>query len=443
MTGKQASARDYTGPQPPSRCELGHSLLEAMPGAAFVCDLAGSVIDCNAHARALWGDAMRDGAAGEGFFPPQSTGAPPDAPSAESPMARVRRQQQPLRDFETLVQPVDGPPHRAIASVVPLVNDDGALWGVVNSFHVADVEATVESGVIPHADQADGRSHDFSDAARQRDQLWRSVLQALPVAIYMTDAEGRVTFFNDAAVHFVGRTPKLGEPWSISWKLFHLDGRPMPHSEGPMATALRERRPLHGEEAITEQPGGLRLAFKAYPTPLFDEAGQLVGAVNLMVDITEHRKIEQALQDLNSTLEKRVVHRTNTVEKMFMKLHRSESHFELLVKNVTDYAAYMLDPDGHIISWNEGAERVKGYAAAEIMGRHFSTFYTPEDRDKGIPEAALAAARRNGSFGAEGWRVRKDGSRFWASVVIHTTIDDGQLVGFVKITRDITERREH
>ncbi len=117
--------------------------------------------------------------------------------------------------------------------------------------------------------------------------------------------------------------------------------------------------------------------------------------------------------------------------------------FSLLVGSVVDYAIYMLDVDGRIVSWNAGAERIKGYAAQDVLGQNFSMFYTPEERVAGVPIAALAAAARDGRYDAEGWRVRKDGTRFWASVVIDPILDAGKLLGFAKITRDATRRRNH
>jgi PAS domain S-box-containing protein len=117
--------------------------------------------------------------------------------------------------------------------------------------------------------------------------------------------------------------------------------------------------------------------------------------------------------------------------------------FELLVRSVVDYAIYMLNPEGRVTSWNAGAQRIKGYSAGEITGEHFSRFYTPEDRNNGVPAKALAAARDTGRYEAEGWRLRKDGTRFWASVVIDSIRDDqGNLLGFAKVTRDMTEKRE-
>jgi PAS domain S-box-containing protein len=117
--------------------------------------------------------------------------------------------------------------------------------------------------------------------------------------------------------------------------------------------------------------------------------------------------------------------------------------FKLLVQSIVDYAIYMLDLNGFVTSWNAGAERIKGFQTEEIVGKHFSTFYTEEDRKAGMPQKVLDTARAEGKFSGEGWRVRKDGSRFWASVVVDRINDEnGELIGFAKITRDMTEQRE-
>jgi PAS domain S-box-containing protein len=121
----------------------------------------------------------------------------------------------------------------------------------------------------------------------------------------------------------------------------------------------------------------------------------------------------------------------------------SDDPFRLVVQSILDYAIYMLDPNGYITSWNPGAERIKGFKADEIVGKHFSTFYTDEDREAGLPEEVLETARREGKFEGEAWRVRKDGSRFWASVVVDAIKDgSGEDIGSAKITRDMTEKRE-
>src|SRR5215468_779942 len=124
-------------------------------------------------------------------------------------------------------------------------------------------------------------------------------------------------------------------------------------------------------------------------------------------------------------------------------LQASEQHFHMLVQGVKDYAIYMLDPQGHITSWNSGAEYIEGYREEEIIGQHVSRFHTPEDQQSGLPAAALKQAKEKGKYEAEGWLVRKDGGRYWASVVVNAIFSkDGALIGFAKIVRDITERKQ-
>jgi PAS domain S-box-containing protein len=137
------------------------------------------------------------------------------------------------------------------------------------------------------------------------------------------------------------------------------------------------------------------------------------------------------------------LHRSDLPYRPHAELHQSEERFRLLVESVRDYAIFMLDPGGHVVSWNAGAERIKGYAAAEIIGRHFSVFYPPEAVAADRPQRSLAAARQNGHAEDEGWRLRRDGSRFWANVVITALwSEQGELRGFAKVTRDLTERRQ-
>jgi PAS domain S-box-containing protein len=277
----------------------------------------------------------------------------------------------------------------------------------------------------------------------ERQSRFRDLLEALPAAIYTTDSTGRVTFFNQTAVEVLGRRPELGsDRWCISWRLYRPDGTPLPHEDCPMAVALKEDRPIRGVEVIAERPDGTRVNLLPYPTPLHDGSGALVGGVNMLVDITERKRAEKAVQALNETLEQRVEERSQEMAKTFAELRASEERFRMLVQGVTDYSIFMLDPNGIVTNWNAGAARIKGYSAEEIVGRHFSQFYTEKDRRDGIPERALEAARRIGKYEAEGYRVRKDGTKFWANVVIDAIHDGtGKLIGFAKITRDLTERK--
>jgi PAS domain S-box-containing protein len=159
-------------------------------------------------------------------------------------------------------------------------------------------------------------------------------------------------------------------------------------------------------------------------------------------DVTEKKRWGDGLQKVNAALEEKVRERTQELEAALLRLTESERGFGLLVESVTDYAIFMLDPQGFIVSWNSGARRIKGYEAEEIIGQHFRRFYTEEDRAADKPMTGLRTAAREGRLETEGWRLRKDGSRFWANVIIDAIYNKGQLVGFAKVTRDITERRE-
>jgi PAS domain S-box-containing protein len=148
-----------------------------------------------------------------------------------------------------------------------------------------------------------------SDETGSHEKQFRDLLQALPAAIYTTDAEGRITFFNLACIEFAGRTPKIGDMWCVTWKLFWPDGTPLRHEDCPMAIALKENRPVRGVEAIAERPDGSRICFMPYPTPLRDEAGRLLGAVNMLVDITTRKQAEERMMLLTGEVD----HRSNNL----------------------------------------------------------------------------------------------------------------------------------
>ncbi|WP_051380622.1 sensor histidine kinase [Bradyrhizobium sp. WSM1743] len=163
-------------------------------------------------------------------------------------------------------------------------------------------EAAIGEIAARHAAMRNGGGKDS-------EQRFRDLLQALPAAIYTTDAFGRITFFNQACIEFAGRTPKIGEMWCVTWKLFWPDGTPLPHDECPMAVALKENRPVRDTEAVAERPDGSRICFTPYPTPLRDERGRLIGAVNMLVDITARKQAEQRMMLLTAEVD----HRSNNL----------------------------------------------------------------------------------------------------------------------------------
>jgi PAS domain S-box-containing protein len=173
-----------------------------------------------------------------------------------------------------------------------------------------------------------------------------------------------------------------------------------------------------------------------------DETGRARSVAGVYYEISDRKRLEARLLALNEALQSRVVDRGRQLATTTTQLEETEHRFQLLLDAVTDYAIFMLDTAGNVVSWNPGAERIKGYRSSEILGQHFSKFYTEQDRQIGVPRMALATAERTGKYDAEGWRVRKDGRTFLASIVINAIRDSsGSLVGFAKITRDITEKK--
>lgn len=159
-------------------------------------------------------------------------------------------------------------------------------------------------------------------------------------------------------------------------------------------------------------------------------------------DFTAKRRLEANLAEAQAKLEERVVSRTQALADVNEQLRKSELQLRLMVSGVKDYAIFMLDPQGFVAGWNPGLQRLKGWSADEIVGQHFSRFYSPEDNASGLPARELEIAKAEGQFSGEGWRIRKDGSRFWATVIITPVVDDdGRLLGFSKVTRDTTEHR--
>jgi PAS domain S-box-containing protein len=166
-------------------------------------------------------------------------------------------------------------------------------------------------------------------APQERERRFRELLEALPAAVYTTDAQGRITYYNDAAADMWGHRPPLGtSEWCGSWKLFWADGTPLPHDQCPMAIALKEDRPVRGMEAIAERPDGSRVSFIPYPTPLHDDAGRLVGAVNMLVDISERKRAEEQQALLVRELHHRVRNTLATVQAIMGSTARSSDTIE-------------------------------------------------------------------------------------------------------------------
>ena len=263
--------------------------------------------------------------------------------------------------------------------------------------------------------KADQRRQDIAPGNADERRFHALIQGATDYAIFLLDPEGVIISWNQGASQILGYSAQevLGEPFS---RIFSTEQRRTGVPRQALLAAQRDGR--CESEGWQLRKEGSHLWANTVINAVWDARDRLTGYICIVRDATQKRAAEEALRE-------------------------SERQFRLLVAGVTDYAIFRLDPNGIVSSWNAGAERIKGYKADEIIGHHFSRFFTDIDRGKGTPLRALYTATQEGRFEAEGWRVRKDGSLFWANAIIDAIRDEnGNLIGFAKITRDVTERRE-
>jgi PAS domain S-box-containing protein len=256
-------------------------------------------------------------------------------------------------------------------------------------------------------------NEDRTKASAIDDSRFRLLIDAvIDYAIYIIDPDGIITSWNSGARRFKGyeEAEILGQHFS---RFYTEEDRRAGLPQRALDTAIREGR-FEGE-GWRVRKDGTHFWCHVVIDPILDPSGKLLGFAKITRDLTDRKMAEEVLK-------------------------QSEQQFRLLVQSVTDYAIYMLAPDGRVTNWNPGAQRIKGYLPEEVIGKHFSMFYTPEDREAGEPQRTLDIAVREGRFENKGWRVRKDGTRFLANVVVDPIWGEtGTLLGFAKITRDITE----
>jgi PAS domain S-box-containing protein len=248
---------------------------------------------------------------------------------------------------------------------------------------------------------------------KRQDDRFHQILESLPIAVYTTDRSGTITYYNRAAVEFAGREPKIGkDEWCVSFRLFTPDGHELPHAECPMAIALKEKRPVRNVEAFAQRPDGTMVPFLPFPTPILDEKGELAGAVNMLLDLTDLKKAEVAGNHLAAIV---------------------ESSFDPIISK---------DLNGVITSWNRAAERLFGYDADEIIGKPVTTLFPADHLDE---EPQILARIRNGERVEtyETVRQRKDGSIVPVSLTISPIRNgSGRIIGASKIARDISAAKE-
>jgi PAS domain S-box-containing protein len=293
--------------------------VEMLPIAIYACDASGRLRWFNRRAAELWG---REPLVGDdtdlfcGSFKLFHLDGRLIC-REESPMALVLKTGTPVHGKEATVERSDGSRVTALVHIDPIKDKVGNVVGAINCFHD-----------ITERKQAE-------DRLRESERASRELLEALPAAIYTTDAAGRITFYNQAAVDLSGRRPELGsDQWCVTWRLYKPDGTPMSHDECPMAVALKEGRAIRDAEAVAERPDGTRVPFIPYPTPLRDAAGTMVGAVNMLVDISERKTAETRQKLLVDELNHRVKNTLATVQALVKRTARGsgspEDFYELL-----------------------------------------------------------------------------------------------------------------
>ncbi|TIT34465.1 MAG: PAS domain S-box protein [Mesorhizobium sp.] len=300
---------------------------------------------------------------------------------------------------------------KKLAPIVAEVPSDAGRWYSRRMLPYRTRDNRIAGVVVTFSDITERKQSE--DETMRSEKRLRDLIEALPNAVYTTDASGRLTFYNPAAVELWGREPKLGsDRWNGSWRLYRPDGELLPHDESPLAIALKEKRQVKGgAEAVCERPDGTRVPYISYPTLLRDATGEVTGAVNMLVDITERKRAEALAERLAAIVQ--------------------SSDDAIIGKNLK----------GMITSWNKGAERLFGYSPDEIVGKSIMTL-VPSNRHGEEANILDRFGRGEHIEHFETIRRRKDDSLVWVSLTISPLEDDqGKVIGASTIARDMTERR--
>lgn len=300
-------------------------------------------------------------------------------------------------------------------NIIPDTDTDGHLKGYI-------------SFANPISEKTEELLSKQSELKKSEERYHKMVEEVQDYAIILLDTEGNIVDWNKGAENIKGY--KANEIIGQNFRIFYLpEDRQKKLPEMLINEAVEKGKAVH--EGWRVKKDGTRFWGSIVITALHDKQGNVIGYSKVTRDLTERKAAEEKLQRYVAELQQKNE-----------QLRRSEERYYKMISEVEDYAIVLLDTDGHIQNWNRGAENIKGYRSEDIIGKHFSVFYTPEDRKAGLPEKLLNQARQNGKSNHEGWRMKKDGSRFWGSVVMTALHDqDKNIIGYSKMTRDLTERK--
>jgi PAS domain S-box-containing protein len=388
-------------------------IVEASATALYVCDANGYIVFYNNAAEELWGITPVIGknmwCGSWRLYRTDGTPIPID----ESPMAIAIRERRPVDAGEIIVERPDGTRRNVRPYPRPLFDSDGNLTGAINTL----VDIT--------------HYHEAEQEIIESKERFRQLADFVPQMIWTARPDGFFDYYNRQWKRLLGERPvtmrqliEMIFPEDVqtcmnAWKLALQTGEAL-----QLEFRFKDpERPTHGRW------------FLAKAVPIKSRDGRVMKWYGSCTDIDDQK-------NLSASLEKEVRRRTGELERKNEELRKSEERYHHMIDEVQDYAILMLDLDGTILNWNKGAENIKGYRGDEIIGKNFKIFYTPEDRQRDLPSKLINKARTFGKAAHEGWRVRKDGTRFWGSIVITALHDnDGNVIGFSKVTRDLTAQK--
>lgn len=273
------------------------------------------------------------------------------------------------------------------------------------------------------------------------------ILECLPAAVIICDLSGAIKMYNQAALQLFGQACLTGDPSGRAFfdRFYDLGGKAFSLADAPLEKDTGNGKPGIMLELMVEQPDHSRKFVNLKTLPLQDKKERLFGRIFCFNDITLQKIQESGLQEREEEVKrfgKQTVNSATDGKEQTEALQKSEERYHKMVEEVEDYAIILLDKNGIIQNWNKGAEKIKGYKESEIVGKSFEEFYLPQDREKRLPFTLRELAAKEGKAIHEGWRLRKDGTVFWGSIVLTALHDEHKnIIGFSKVTRDLTERK--
>ncbi|MEX2234599.1 MAG: PAS domain S-box protein [Cyclobacteriaceae bacterium] len=398
--------------------------LNILPVAVYACDIEGYVTDYNEEAAKLWGRRPEKGkdmwCGSWKIYNLDGTQLPLD----ECPMAQAIKGEKPTAGTEVIIEQPNGTRFHVLPHPYPIYDDNGVLSGGINI--VVDVTDQIRFRNLKK--QTEEIIGTIQALKKSEERYHRMVSEVTDYAIILLSRDGLIENWNKGAENIKGYSEK--EILGKSFRVFYTpedqrDG--LPDKLIQMAVAMGKV----SHEGWRVRKGGTRFWGSVSITSLHDSEGHVTGFAKVTRDLTERRLNELKVERLNEDLRKK-----NEL------LRQSEERYHRMISEVEDFVIILLSKEGFIQNWNKGAQKIKGYESEEIHGKHFSIFYSAQDQQKGVPETLLAEAAKKGKALHEGWRTRKDGTTFWGSVVITALHnDEGALIGFTKVTRDLTEKK--